>query len=110
MKHDSTTQRLSRTPRLFLYPVAACRYVIPCHGAVVARLWRLRIPASDACGTESYTADSDDTTVYAIELRGLGSRRFCLLAGDEARGREILSLVARNTVTPCGLRDVLEEL
>ena len=95
MKHDSEPQRLSRTPRLFLRPLAVRRYVIPDHGSVEAYLWRISYP---------------EQAIFAVELRGLGARRFCLLAGDEARAREVFGLLARNTVTPCGLRDVLEEL
>lgn len=71
-------------------------YIIPRHGSVEARLWQLSLPGG------KYR--------FAIELKGLGMRRFCLLEGDEPRARAILSLLAQHTVTPCALRDVLEEL
>lgn len=110
MKRDSTIQCLSRTPRLFLCLIAERRYVILRHGAVLARLWRLRFSRSEASLPRACAEARREGNVYAIDLKGLGARRFCLLPGDEARARDIFSLVVRNTVTPCGLRDVLEEL
>ena len=104
MKHDSDSQRLSRIPRLLMRPLAVRRYVIPGHGSVEARLWRLA-RGSDDCATRT-----PETVGYAVELWGLGSHRFCLVEGDEAHARRVFRLLVRNTVTPCGLRDVLEEL
>ena len=95
MKHDSEPQRLSRPPRLLLRPLAVRRYRIPRYGSVEARLWRVSCPEKAA---------------YAVEHCGLGARRFRLLEGDEVRAREIFDLLVRNTVTPLGLQDVLEEL
>jgi hypothetical protein len=49
-------------------------------------------------------------SVYAVEMGGMGERRLCLIGREEATARRIVALLVRHTVTPCGLRDVLEEL
>ena len=102
MKHDSDPLRQTRPPRLSLRPLAIRRYAVPGYGQILARLWRLSYPA--------VAPNAPPPIRYAIELHGLGYRRFCLLEGDEDRARAILDLVARHTVTPCALQDVLEEL
>ena len=85
--------------RLILHKISESRYRISDLGWVVCRLWRLDNPP-----------ESQRPSGYAVELRGLGSRRFRLIGGDVLRARRIFALLVRHTVTPCGLCDVLEEL
>lgn len=109
MKPDSDTHRPPCLPQLLFRLVAVRRYTVSRCGGVEARLWRLRIPAPPP--SEDRSAHTPRREIaYAVELWGLGTRRVCLLEGDETYAREILDLLARNTVTPCALRDVLEEL
>ena len=76
------------------------RYAIPDCGWVTCVLWRL-----------SFESDADARwPAYALSMAGLGSRRLVILGGDEARAHAVHALVTRHTVTPCALRDVLEEL
>ena len=83
----------------------AHRYRIPRHGVVLARLWRVRL-------TTVQPSDplTNPRVLYAVELDGLGSRAWRLVGRDESRAIEIWALLVRNTVTPCALSDVLEEL
>lgn len=85
--------------RLTLHKISESRYRISDLGWVVCRLWRLDNPP-----------ESQRPSGYAVELRGLGSRRFRLIGGDVLRARRIFALLVRHTVTPCALCDVLEEL
>ena len=75
------------------------RYEIPGWGFVVCRLWRIE-SGSPRGGS----------IVFAVELCGLGNRRLCTVGDDGARARRIFDLLVEHTVTPFGLRDVLEEL
>ena len=88
----------SRIPRLSLRPVLTRRYRVPRVGWVEARLWRMEVRPEERPAS------------YAVSLADGSTRRLCLLGTDPSRAREILDLLARNTVTPFGLRDVLEEL
>ena len=85
--------------RLILHKMSESRYEIPGHGRVLCRLWRME-------GTHPRLHPS----VYAVEMGGMGERRFCLIGREEETARRIFALLVRHTVTPCGLRDVLEEL
>ena len=84
-------------------------YRISGYGIVRARLWRVRFRRNRAKpDDEPSCACLRDA--YAVELNGLGSRAFRLVGCDEERARAIWALLVRNTVTPCALSDVLEEL
>ncbi len=85
--------------RLTLHKISESRYAISDIGRVVCRLWRMDAPPA-----------SRRPSVYAVELTGLGSRRLHVIDGDAMRARRIFALLVRHTVTPCALRDVLEEL
>ena len=114
----------SRIPRLSLRPVMTRRYRVPRVGIVEARLWRMEVcpeegpsrgdrPASPAGSPATSPAGSPATSPavrLAISLEDARTRRLCLLGSDPSRAREILDLLVQNTVTPFGLRDVLEEL
>lgn len=69
-------------------------------GVVTCRLWRI-LPRD---------AHKDASPQYAVELAGLGQRRMHPVGSDLRRAEAIVSLLARHTVTPCTLRDVLEDL
>ena len=45
-----------------------------------------------------------------MEVRGLGSRAKSHLGTDAERAFGIYQTIVRNTVTPCTLRDVMEDL
>ena len=90
----------TRLPRLLLQQLEEKHYSIPSHGEVICRLWRLR---SDPCR-------SDSPAVYAVGMDGLGYRRLYCLGRDEARAREVFVLLVRKTVTPCVLKEILDEL
>ena len=96
---DQESPAPSRVPRLTLRPIRKCRYLIPSFGYVRGCLWRLQYPPP--CGRP---------TAYAVELEGLGYRRSCVIGHDPARAIEIFEMLVRNTVTPLGLGDVLDEL
>lgn len=85
--------------RLTLHKISESRYLIPEHGWVVCRLWRME-------GNHPRLHPS----VYAVEMKGMGERRFCLIGREGISARRIFALLIRHTVTPCALRDVLEEL
>ena len=89
----------SRCPRLHMRPLQVSRYAIPRHGWVRCTLWLLR---SDYC----YPCSKP---TYAVGMKGLGFRRLLTLGTDEAKARSLYALLVENTVTPCALRDVLEE-
>lgn len=110
----------SRIPRLFLRPVMTRRYRVPRVGWVEARLWRMEVcpeegpsrgdrPASPS-GSPAGSPATSPAVRLAISLEDGSTRRLCLLGTDPSRARAILDLLVRNTVTPFGLRDVLEEL
>lgn len=86
-------------PRLTFHKIAEQRYDIPGHGRVLCRLWRMEASPADT-----------HPVVYAVEMRGLGSRRMYPVGTEERSARRLHAMLVRNTVTPCGLRDVLEEL
>lgn len=85
-------------PCLILCKLSESRYAVGNLGWVVCRLWRMD------------TSLGGSPSSYAIELRGMGSCILRLIGGDKVRARRVFALVVRHTVTPCALRDVLEEL
>lgn len=102
-KESSEDEHLSRShsrvAHLTLWLLAKKLYLIPAHGYVLCRLWRLRPDP----------LRMTQPAVYAVGMEGLGYRRLCCIGTDEDRAREIFDLLVRNTVTPCALGDVLEE-
>ena len=86
-------------PRLTLRRKRRCRYPIPRHGMVLACLWQVCPPP-----------EVNRPVVYAVDLTGQGCRRFRIIGQDPIRAETIFDLLVRNTVTPFGLGDVLEEL
>ena len=87
-------------PRLTLRLVQEHVYPIRRHGSVRCRLWRMS-PDPPRHGI---------LPTYAVSLEGMGMRRTCLLGTDGDRAAAIIRLLVMHTVTPVGLRDVLEEL
>ena len=85
--------------RLTFHKITEQRYEIPGHGRVLCRLWRMEISPAD-----------NRPAVYAVEMKGMGLRRMYTVGTEAVRARRLYALLVRNTVTPCGLRDVLEEL
>lgn len=85
-------------PRLLLCLLAREVYEIPAHGFVCCRLWRMRTASAEGL-----------PATYAIGLKGLASRRLCIVGQDAAAARRLFRLMVRHTVTPCALCDVLEE-
>lgn len=85
--------------RLTFRKITERRYEIPEHGRVLCRLWHVEISPTD-----------NWPAVYAVEMKGLGLRRMYIIGNDAARARRLYAMLVRNTVTPCALRDVLEEL
>lgn len=75
--------------------IMSAAYAIPDWGQVVCRLWR------------SY--DGEEET-YDLEMFGLGTYRLCPVGHDGERAVRLFSLLVRNTVTPCTLEEVLEDL
>lgn len=96
---DPSLPRTPR-PRLTLRLVQEHVYPIPRHGTVRCRLWRMH---PDPPRPEIPPA-------YAVSLEGLGMRRACLLGTDGDSAAAVIRLLVTHTVTPVGLRDVLEEL
>lgn len=86
-------------PRLTFRKITEQWYDIPGHGRVLCRLWRMVASPAD-----------NHPVVYAVEMRGLGSRRMYTVGTEERSACRIHAMLVRNTVTPCGLRDVLDEL
>lgn len=86
-------------PQLTLRLIRKALYPIPRHGPVTCRLWRMRTPDP-----------ATPRTLYAVDLQGLGTRRLHILGPDRARALAVFDLLVQGTVTPCALRDVLEEL
>lgn len=87
-------------PRIRLRPLKTSRYTIPGVGCVMCTLWLLSFePPSDA-----------RPPTHALGMKGLGYRRLVILGRDGKRARAVHALLVRHTVTPCALRDVLEEL
>ena len=70
-------------------------YAIPDWGQVVCRLWR------------SYDGEEE---AYDLEMFGLGMYRLCPVGHDGERAGRLFCLLVRNTVTPCTLEEVLEDL
>ena len=106
----------SRIPRLSLRPVMTRRYRVPRVGIVEARLWRMEVcpeegpSRGDRPASPAGSPATNPAVRLAISLEDARTRRLCLLGSDPSRAREILDLLVQNTVTPFGLRDVLEEL
>ena len=70
-------------------------YAIPDWGQVVCRLWRSLDGGEEA---------------YDLEMFGLGMYRLLPVGRDGERAGRLFSLIVRNTVTPCTLEEVLEDL
>lgn len=75
--------------------IMSAAYAIPDWGQVVCRLWR------------SYDGEEE---AYDLEMFGLGMYRLCPVGHDGERAGRLFSLLVRNTVTPCTLEEVLEDL
>ena len=75
-------------------------YSIPQMGVVVCRLWRI-LPRRGDTGMPPF---------YGVELAFAGQRRVRSVGRDASRAAAIMDLLVRNTVTPCTLGDVLEDL
>jgi hypothetical protein len=103
------SRTLSSGHPITLRLLRARRYRIPRYGVVHARLWQVRTPPADS-KTNRHPLPSPPRITYAVELCGLGTRRRASLGSDETRALYLWTLLVRNTVTPCALRDVLEEL
>jgi hypothetical protein len=78
-------------------------YTIPRNGPVVCRLWRMR---GDPPLDETRAA----RVMYAVEMRGLGMRRMYCVGEDRDHAEWLFGMITRNTVTPCCLGEVLEDL
>lgn len=48
--------------------------------------------------------------LFAIGMEGGGDRSLCLVGQDETRARQLVRDAARLTVTPCTLRDIVEDM
>lgn len=83
-----------------LTPVARAAYRVG-KGRVTCTLYTVTAHRDAAAATKKG---------YALGMRGFGARCLCRLGRDTARAVETFRLVVRNTVTPCTLRDVLEDL
>ena len=75
--------------------IMSAAYAIPDWGQVVCRLW------------QSYDGEEE---AYDLEMFGLGMYRLCPVGHDGERAVRLFSLLVRNTVTPCTLEEVLEDL
>ncbi len=95
-KNCNRGRRIRRISRRLMRRVI---YTIPGHGVVRGFLWRVKADAR--CG---------DADGYSVSLKGLGTCGCGMLGRDQTRAERIFELLVRNTVTPCALRDVLEEL
>ena len=51
-----------------------------------------------------------DKTCFLVEVRGLGSRAKCSLGSSPTWASDAYRIIVRNGVTPCTLRDVVEDL
>ena len=85
--------------RISLRLMRRVTYAIPGHGVVRGCLWRVE---ADEGG------NAEDG--YAVSLEGLGTRGIGMLGRDQTSANRIFALLVRNTVTPCALREILEEL
>ena len=103
------SRTLSSGHSITLRLLRARRYRIPRYGVVHARLWQVRTTPADS-KTNRHPLPLPPRITYTIELRGLDSHRFASLGSDETRALALWTLLVRNTVTPCALRDVLEEI
>ena len=75
-------------------------YSIPAHGRVCCTLWLL-IPSPHR---------ADISSVYAVGMEGLGTRRLYRIGTDPSRATDLFELLVRNTVTPCTLGEILTDL
>lgn len=91
---------IPHAPRLIMRLKKKALYMIPAHGWVLCRLWYM----------EPMPPDSGRPGVYAVSMEGLGYRRLVCLRYSHPSPEEVFALLVRNTVTPCALLDVLEEL
>ncbi len=98
-KSDEATHPDPPVPQLSLRLLRKARYRIPRYGPVNCRLWRMHVPNTVS-----------PRTLYAVELKGLGSRRFQILGPDETQALAVFQLLVKGTVTPCALQDILNEL
>ena len=48
--------------------------------------------------------------LFALGMEGGGTRSLCLVGDDEAHARRLFRDMARLTVTPCTLRDIVEDM
>lgn len=99
MQPPSNPSDPTPVPALCLRPLETRRYPIPGFGVVKASLWAMRPRPGGAT-----------PTAYAIRLEGLGRRHTRLLGRDYETAKSLFELLVKNTVTPCALSDVLEEL
>ncbi len=86
-------------PRLLMRSMQKSHYLIPGFGVVRCTLWCLiPLPRRSHC-----------PPAYAVGMAGPGGRRLMTLGRNEAKACALYALLVRHTVTPCALRDVLEE-
>ena len=93
---DSVTPLPSR---MTAYILKECAYRVG-ETEVLCRLWCL----------ETDAADGADKRSYAIGLEGEAGRCICPVGDRADRAFFLYERIARNTVSPCTLREVLEEL
>jgi len=94
-----TCKLTSPRPRLLMRSMQRAHYSIPGFGVVRCTLWCLiPLPRRPHC-----------PPAYAVGMEGPGGRRLMTLGSNQAKARARYALLVRHTVTPCALRDVLEE-
>ena len=89
----------------------------------ISSIWRLkplcasRYPAGRMSVTcvlyrvvHRYADASAEPPLFALGMEGGGDRSLCLVGDDEARARRLFRGMARLTVTPCTLRDIVEDM
>ena len=97
---SSASSPVPPPPRLTLRLLQRRAYAVKGCGWIFCRLWAL-------CPDPRR---GNRPTVYAVGMDGGGMRRLYRVGHDETEARRIFGLLVRHTVTPIGLRDVLEEL
>lgn len=85
-------------PRMTAHTLKECSYTVG-ELRVLCRLWCL----------ESGSADGESRRDYAIGLEGEAGRCICPVGDRADRAFSLYERIARNTVSPCTLREVLEE-
>ena len=84
--------------RMSLCAMRRATYAIAGWGTVHGCLWRVE------------GGKEDEGRGYAVSLVGLGFGGFCLLGTNQRRAQRIFGQLVENTVTPCAMQDVLEEI